>query len=352
MENKKEFLKLLDLYLNDQLTEKEREMMDIWFDTIQQEPEEGQFVFSEEEIKIQMWEELASRRHQPLQVNIDRSNRRWWQFRYFHVAAAVVLFLLSFIIYRSLEQKNAELFGIPNTEMAGMVKKSNSSKIAQNFYLSDGSQITLDPGAVLYYPLKFEKDQRVVFLEGNGFFDITKNPDKPFLVYTDAILTKVLGTSFRIVSDNARGIIEVSVATGKVLVDKVANGNRSNTLKSGSGVVLTPNRKVTYQKENEKYIVGLVEKPRIIDKNDEHQKPETFIFSRAPLSLVLVKLEKAYGVPLLVNNENLKNCLLTADLSKDDLFGKLEIICAALNAKFELKEDKILIVGEGCHLNK
>ncbi|ODS86514.1 MAG: hypothetical protein ABS46_00830 [Cytophagaceae bacterium SCN 52-12] len=80
------------------------------------------------------------------------------------------------------------------------------------------------------------------------------------------------------------------------------------------------------------------------------QLPDAFVFREVSLSAVLEKLEKAYGVEIEVSNESLNNCRITADLSKDDLYGRLEIICAAVNARFELADDKVMIAGRGCDI--
>lgn len=356
--NRKGFLKLLERYLKNRVTDNEKQMMDIWYDTIQREEEQGQSVLADNEIKTQMWRDIRSRMHRKVQgspqvqASPNDTERRWWQVRYYQVAAASAILLLSFVFYRAFIHNNTLLSGTPDFAIASMIKESNPSAFVKKILLSDGSRVTLDPGAALFYPKEFEREKRVVYLKGNGFFNITKDPERPFLVYTDNILTKVLGTSFKIVRDHTRGFVEVSVATGKVLVEKVTNGNTGKAFTTNKGVLLTPNKKVIYYTDSEKYIVSLVEKPQIIEKEEEYRKPESFIFRGAPLSLVLSRLEKAYGVQIVVNGERVKDCVITADLSQDDLYGKLEIICAAVNAKFELKEDKINLTGQGCNANE
>jgi transmembrane sensor len=347
--NKKGFLKLLDRYLASRATGEEKDMMDIWYDSIEREPEESPSTQTDDEVKTQMWADIRSGMYG--KAPVEPLTRRWWQWGYYRVAAASVILLAGFFLYRTLRPETSIISGIPDARISGMVKKANGSAKAEKVLLADGSQITLEPGAVLFYPKTFEADRRAVYLKGNGFFDIAKDPAKPFVVYTDDILTKVLGTSFTILNDPKKGTVEVAVASGKVLVDRVAHDNAGKSLLTNTGVVLTPNRKVVYHTDSENYTVGLVEKPRIIEKEEEYRKPEAFNFSRTPLSVVLAKLEKAYGVHITAN-DHVNDCVITADLSQDDLYGKLEIICAAVNAKFELKEDQIHVTGPGCNTNK
>lgn len=345
---KKSLLKLLDRYLKNRATDVEKQALDVWYATIQREEEKGPDALSDDALKSQMWQDIRSGMHAGKEVVSMAAERRWWQIRQYQVAAAMVLLILSFAFYRTFVHRNTVISGIPESEIAHMIREENATSSTREIRLSDESKITLEPGATLFYPKGFHSDQRVVYFKGNGFFEIAKNPDKPFLVYTDEILTKVLGTSFKIEKDQENGLVEVSVATGKVMVEKVSHDKEGKSSTADNGVVLTPNKRVTYYTESEKYVISLVEKPQIIEKETAYQKPETFIFRGAPLSVILPKLEKAYGVQISVNDEKMKACTVTADLSQDDLYGKLEVICAAVNASFELEQDKINLTGPGC----
>jgi len=344
---KKSLLKLLDRYLKNRATDDEKQALDVWYATIQREEEKGPDALSDDALKSQMWQDIRSGMYGEKEVVPMAEERTWWQIRHYQVAAATVLLLLSFAFYRSFVYRKTLISGIPESEIAHMIKEENATSSPRPIRLSDGSQITLEPGAALFYPKGFDGDRRVVYFKGNGFFEIAKNPDKPFLVYTDDILTKVLGTSFKIEKDQEKGLVEVSVTTGKVMVGKVTHDDTGKS-PADNGVVLTPNKRVIYYTESEKYVVSLVEKPQIIEKESAYQKPETFIFKGTPLSVILSKLEKAYGVQISVNDEKMKACTVTADLSQDDLYGKLEVICAAVSASFELEQDKINLTGQGC----
>lgn len=344
----KGFLRLLERYQKGDVTPKEKRAMDIWYDSMQPD-DESRSDLSEEELKSEMWLDIRSRMHHgPVYSTV--AEKRWWQSDYFKIAAASVLMVTGYMFYRAFSFREALISGIPDSEISQLEKTSNATVTVKEIRLSDGSRVTLDPGAVLFYAREFDRDKRVVYLKGNGFFEVAGDPGKPFLVYTDDIVTKVLGTSFTIRKNEGSGAIEVAVITGKVMVEKTVNSNSGTGLSSKSGVTLTPNRKVTYYAESEQYVTGLVDEPRIVEKGEDYHKPDAFIFREIPLSLVLEKLEKAYGFEIEVSNEKLNNCRITADLSKDDLYGRLEIICAALNARFELTDDKVMVTGQGCDL--
>lgn len=350
LKNRKGFLWLLERYQKGTGTSGESEMMDIWYDSIHHEHQEGGSDLTDEELKKQMWLELRSGMHREEKVYPFFNRKRWWQADYYKITAACALLVVAFIFYRSFQ--STFISGISDSQISGLVKTANSTSAVKEVLLSDGSRITLYPGAVLFHPDEFDHSNRIVYLKGNGRFDVAKDAERPFLVYTDEIVTKVLGTSFTIQRDKESGVIEVSVITGKVVVEKTAESSSGVSLSTKSGVVLTPNRKVSYYTESEQYVPGLIAKPQIIEKGDEYLSGDAFSFTEIPLSTVLAKLEKAYGVEIAVSNERVKDCVITANLSQDDLYGKLEVICAAVNAQYEVKEGRIFLSGQGCTLRQ
>jgi len=196
--------------------------------------------------------------------------------------------------------------------------------------------VELSPKAKIKYPQHFLEDKREVTLEGDAFFEISKNPERPFLITTGNTITKVLGTSFFIRSSK-KSKIEVEVKTGRVAVyEKNAKNKKDN------GVLLTPNLKVTFFEDNNLFVTGLVEKPIMQEQVVETQKIG-FKFDETPLSEVLAQLETAYGIKITTDNEKLNHSLLTADISDQDLYTKLDIICTAINAHYEVKGTTILI---------
>ena len=100
----------------------------------------------------------------------------------------------------------------------GLVEQTNNSTISQVITLSDGSSVILQPNSKLSYPKIFTGNERKVYLSGEGFFEISKNRKKPFFVYANEIVTKVVGTSFRVKAYPDQPDVEVIVRTGKVKV--------------------------------------------------------------------------------------------------------------------------------------
>jgi transmembrane sensor len=116
-------------------------------------------------------------------------------------------------------------------------------------------------------------------------------------------------------------------------------------------VIITPNQKVTYYEENRHFITSLVEAPLPVHaESGKTPEEEKFVFDDTPLSEVLNTLEKTYEIEIVLENANLANCPFTGNITKQNLFNKLEIICQAFQATYDLKGTVILIKGgKGCN---
>lgn len=343
----KGFARLLERYQKGKATHNEKQFMDIWYDSLSHEEEDRQSR-TDPAVGTEMWSVV--------QKGMSASGKsgavrrvRWGRIMYFRLLAASVIFILGVFVYRAVSDEDAVIAGVNNEVIDQMVRTMNEGQAALVVNLSDGSHVTLDPGAVLYYPAIFAKNQRIVFLTGNGFFDIAPNKAKPFFVHANNIVTKVVGTSFTIRENKDSKSIEVAVMSGVVEVAK-ALGTVAASDKE-SKVVLTPNKKATFYKEGERLITGLVEQPKLIAPIKNDPDFATFVFRERAFSQILPKLEKAYGVRISLTDEDIQNCLVTADVSQDKtLFAQLDILCAAIGADFEVKNDMVLITGTGCEI--
>ena len=228
--------------------------------------------------------------------------------------------------------------------------KINDSKQVELLVLSDGTKVYLSPGSVLHFDHQFKGDNREVYLEGEAFFKVKKNPNKPFLVYYNNIVTKVLGTSFRVGTNKLNGQLVVEVKTGRVQVFE--NIKLANTNNKITPVIITPNQKVSYDKDIRRFETAIVGHPEPVLLNEADLKIESkaLYFEQQKLNHVFEQLEKYYLIDITVENEAIYNCVFTGDLSNLDLFSALKIICITTNAEYEINGTKILIKGKGCNL--
>jgi transmembrane sensor len=269
------------------------------------------------------------------------------------VAACIVLLLGSgwywFSGSHSSSSKMYEEMAV-NKIPPNFLRITNEDGIDKKVPLSDGSVVILHPGGSLYYPTSFAGSKREVYLTGNAFFKVFHNPAKHFIVHTGGLLTEVLGTSFNITHDAKTNKIEVAVVTGRVSVYEQSKIDEVTTDLQPNSVILSPNQKVTYNSSNNQFITSLVEDPKpLVNIEKAIDSSDRFIFDETPLSSVLNEIAKVYGIDINTETKNINDCHFTGDISRQDLYKKLDIICQSTRSSYEVKGTEILIKGKGCN---
>lgn len=262
--------------------------------------------------------------------------------KYYAVAAAVGLVVISLFIFQQQfhDDLNTDPYLLASNDF---VEHVNFTKQPVKIVLSDSSTVELDPGSgIKYKPSHNGVATREVVLSGSAFFKISKRPDQPFMVRSKEVVTEVLGTSFRVHAPKNEKSVIVSVKTGKVSV--YAAGENTTQLRS-EGVVLLPNQEVAFTEEDHSFTKKLIEKPIVVQENITS---EDFNFDNTPISEVFQRLQDAYSIEIIFDEENMKNCFLTAPLGSESLFEKLQIICQTIGGRFEVIDAKIVVGGPGC----
>ncbi len=228
-----------------------------------------------------------------------------------------------------------------------MEVRRNESDSTQKIVLIDGSKVWLKPNGSIRYSKDFNLSKRDIYLSGNAFFEVVKNPDKPFFVYTKDLVTKVLGTSFTVDAYDDSKDITVSVKTGRVSVFAPSDPNfsRRTTDLELEGVILNPNQKITFNKKEVRMVKSIIDEPSIILPQSY---AVVFDFEETPANQVFDKIAKAYGIEILYDKELLKGCPLTAYLDSQNLYEKLNIVCKAVEAQYEIIDGQIFIYSHGC----
>lgn len=275
----------------------------------------------------------------------------FWQSTLFRVAASIVLmFGIAFGAY-VYYQNNASVVGLSDKHFLPLLSDNyleakNETTRPQQIKLHDGSIVTLYPQSSLRYPVSFEAIRREVYLNGKAFFEIVKNPQKPFWVYTEAISTQVLGTSFMVNAFAEANEAKVEVKTGKVSVytRKDLEKAKLNHQNATAGVVLTPNQQVAFLASEERLLKSIVEAPQAI----VIAPSQDFIFDEAPIAQAFQFLEKIYGISVIYDAKTMEDCYLTANLSDESLFDKLDLICKITHSTYEIVDAQIIIHSRGC----
>ncbi|WP_149241688.1 FecR family protein [Dyadobacter sp. 32] len=224
-----------------------------------------------------------------------------------------------------------------------LIEKVNNSRNPVRIRLEDGTVVTLQKNSRLSYPLHFGKDSRETFLNGEAFFEVAKNPDKPFYVYANELVTRVLGTSFIIKSYDSERIASVDVRTGQVSVFNPRHMGADE--KETSGVVLLPNQKAVFDRKKELLSKRLSDEPAPLITRAGDQRIR---FEEAAVSQVLQELEELYGIKIIYNKEILASCIISTVFGSESLNDKLDVICQTIGATHREIDAQVIIESTGC----
>lgn len=212
---------LLEKHAEGTLSAAEQQRLDQWYSDFDQ-PEDKTVIFKDDAHQEQIYHRLLQRIYSglgeevlsaaftewPAKKDLKLSMRFW-----FRMAAIFAFFSLSIPLYLFLLRSAPEKQGLLPVAMS--FSKTPVGKLLE-LTLEDGSVIVLNAATTLKYPKHFTGKTREVYLEGEAFFRISSNPQKPFIVHSGALTTRVLGTSFNIRAYPGMDQIKVNVATGKV----------------------------------------------------------------------------------------------------------------------------------------
>jgi ferric-dicitrate binding protein FerR (iron transport regulator) len=172
-------------------------------------------------------------------------------------------------------------------------------------------------------------------LEGEAFFEVAADPERPFIVRTGDLETTVLGTSFNVKAYPKDGKIDVAVKTGKVTV--VAQNPKQSTAQSTS-VVLSPTEMASYSQNENQFRVSIFDEKEVLSWSDG-----TLYFNNATMEEFVAKLERWYGVEIVMARKTpVKKGIVGEfkDLSLEEiLMGTHE----ASEFSYEFKNGKVII---------
>lgn len=203
--------------------------------------------------------------------------------------------------------------------------------------LSDGSIVKLNKNSTLEYPNEFEDKTREIALNGEAFFTVTPNVDKPFIIHSGNIFIKVIGTSFNVNAYPDNEIINVYVKTGKVLL--YTENNKGIKIDSA---FLIAGDKGFYNRLTKQF-----EKITQSDSNDMFWINKTLVFDKTELSEVIKTLTNNYNVKIEVKNNELNKLHLSATFKDQSINSIIEIISTSLNLKIVKSGSTYIIDEEG-----
>ncbi|MFV2015772.1 MAG: FecR family protein [Candidatus Heimdallarchaeota archaeon] len=266
--------------------------------------------------------------HDEIELYNEQKNKQSWFYTMSKIAAAVIL-VVSFVFianYFSSNQNEQQL-------AVNTIIKENLRGHKSTIFLKDGSMVYLNSESKIEFPEVFSDTLRMVHLEGEAYFDIARDENKPFIVQTGGLQIKVLGTSFNIRAFQDLDDINVSLNSGLVEV--------SNFLMQTNGqkIKLNPGQSVSYMSKQNRFT-----KIFAFDHDlDLAWKDGNLVFRDADMNAVFNSLERWYGVDISLQNKPYFKWGYTGNFENQTLHNVLELLSFSQNFDFKLNQNQVNI---------
>lgn len=198
--------------------------------------------------------------------------------------------------------------------------------------LPDSSIVYLNAGSQLKYTIEGLKGKREVFLDGEAWFDVTKNEKKPFVVHTSFYDVNVTGTQFNVKAYKTDNEITTTLEEGSVQITSSENFNLSENL------VLRPGEQLVYSS-----LKKAIEVKNVETRMFTAWKDNKLIFINMNLKELFVVLERKYGVDIQVTNNLILNYHYDGTIKDETILEVLDLLKETLPVKYKIEGQTILI---------
>lgn len=248
------------------------------------------------------------------------------------IAAAITLIAVVVGVMNILKDKRPAV--------TNLITKSTQVGQRASYKLPDGSTVSLNSGSAITFPEKLNDSVRIVYLEGEAFFEVVKNTAQPFVVESARIKTKVLGTSFNVRAYEGQDI-EVTVATGKVQVESVGK----TPSEDNQVVLLTPNEQAIYSLADNSFTQSTVNVRKFLAWNSKE-----LILENISMKDVILMLEKRFDQRIILENSEISNCTIRkVRYGNESLETILKGLQSLLDFEYQFNgDDQWTIIGKGC----
>lgn len=210
--------------------------------------------------------------------------------------------------------------------------------------LPDGSTVHLNSGSILSYPAQFATDNRKVSIKGEAYFEVQKDPKHPFLVRTNGVTVRVLGTKFNVKSYPDEKTVETTLVSGKV--ELYANNKEIND--KNRLMVLAPNQQAVFEVEKGKNdsMTSMVHNLNVDVKPIISWKDNRLMFRDEKFADLAQKLERWYNVDIKINDPKLQNTPFSGVFVKETVEQSLNALKLAAPFKYRMEKNQIIILRE------
>jgi len=313
---KEQLTDLTARYLDGTATATERKLLEQWY-----------YSFEGRELVVELPEgeeedELAGRmkaKIDELKAAESRRKRIFMQVRPYRAAAAIFLVVTAALL--SVFFSSRQVY--------------NAQQQPRFVVLKDGSKVWLNSATKLVYTDFPFMGERRLSLTGEAYFDVARDPDKPFIIQSGNMETQVLGTAFNIKAYPGEPFA-ITVTNGKIkLEDK----------KTKTVTFLTPNKQVKYANQQPPVLVAVK-----ADMAYAWTKGQLEFYDQS-FAEIARTINRKYNVNIVFANKSLEQCMITATFEKESSVSRvMELLCKINNATYTFSADSstITLDGRGC----
>lgn len=317
---KKDFKKLLRGYNEGKLNEKEKYLLDNWYNSFGYSENIKPFQDITNTQRIEKKLLSALNQHVSNQVKVHKINL--WPYG---IAASFFLAALSaFFYFNTAKVQTLSLVYDTIKTLPGEMKKVK---------LPDSSEVWMNAGSTIRYASATFEKKRTIFLdEGEAFFKVTKDPKHPFEVHTPKLFTRVLGTSFNIKAYNDLKYTSIMVKTGRVQVN--VNESSGKT----TAPVITVNQGFVYD-----HISKSLKRSDVDAEDSNSWITGDMTLREATFKELALIIHNRYGLTLTSSNPEVIHHHYTVILQDKSIERAMKLICSIHNNHYRRNQNEIII---------
>lgn len=326
MDQQKFWRRLFTRYVEGKSQPAERKLLDQFFEKQQAEAEKLEITSEEppDEIRQRM---LKNVQREIRPTFKDRFSRKWLAQG---VAASLFLGLGYFFLIQKKSESPDELKQHMFNASASWEQVSTEAAEQRQVTLPDGSQVHLNyQSSLRYQAADYGQTERRVYLEGEAFFEVQRDEQRPFIVETQKLTTRVLGTSFNVNTQDNQYV--VAVASGSVEVQATRPGEKEK-------VSLTANQQAALSSLDDQLVFS-----NQISTDVFLWREGLMAFSNTPMASVKTRLERAYATQIHIDPKLLDRSV-TARYQQKPLPEVLDDLCFLLGATYEIRENQHVFI--------
>lgn len=258
-----------------------------------------------------------------LNKKVNSQSRRftlWYQIGSYVAVALIAVVISSVFFFSSKDTDN----GLYSRYIGG------DGLEADVVELPDGTQVSLGSKTTFHYDKDFGKKQRIVYLEGEAYFDVAKQKDKPFIVKTKEQEIEALGTKFNVMAYPLDSLVVTTLLEGSVRLTSVDIAKQT---------VLKPDQQFVYNRNIRSASLYRVDAQQFISWTTGY-----YYFSEQSLKAILDRLSHVYGAQFTVNSDVLNNRTFTGTFYRgQSIKDIMEIINLSIPIKYKIDERQVTI---------